>query len=227
MATVGWLSRSLADVPAGEAWLGPREQELVGALRIEKRRADWLLGRWAAKCAVGAWTGAPPERIGVFAAADGAPEVVVEGWEASVALSLSHRHGRAIATVAEGGTALGCDLELREPRTPAFISQWLAESERELVSAADAAGPELVANLVWSAKEAAAKVRREGLRLPIRSATVRLDGLDAGEAAGWRSLRVDWPDEAPATTGWWRAEPDWVVAIAAASPTPPPRRLER
>ena len=226
MATVGWLSRSLADVPVGEAWLGAREREVVRALRVEKRRVEWLLGRWAAKCAVGAWSGAAPERIEILAAADGAPEPIVEGRRAPLALSLSHRHGRAIATVTEGGTAVGCDLELREPRSPAFVNQWLAESERELVSAAGAAGPELVANLVWSAKEAATKVRREGLRLPVRSATVRLDGLDVEGAGRWRRLRVDWGDEAPTTTGWWRAEPRWVVVIAAASPTSSPRRLE-
>ena len=55
MTALGWLTSSLAEVPGADDWLGPREQRALAALSVEKRRADWRLGRWAAKAAVGAW----------------------------------------------------------------------------------------------------------------------------------------------------------------------------
>ena len=53
-----------------------------------------------------------------------------------------------------------------------------------------------LANLIWSAKEAAAKARGEGLRLDVRHAEVVL-GASAADAAGWRPLHVDWGGRPP------------------------------
>ena len=44
-----WLTACAADVPAGDAWLSAAERHVQSGLRIEKRRADWRLGRWTAK----------------------------------------------------------------------------------------------------------------------------------------------------------------------------------
>jgi 4'-phosphopantetheinyl transferase len=219
MAAPGWLSRSLADVPDGDRWLGPRERAVLAGLRLEHRREQWRLGRWTAKVAVGAWLGAPPEDVQVVAAADGAPEAWRAGRRAPLSISLSHRGGRAIAAVAGAG-AVGCDLELEEPRSAAFVREWLSEPERAAVAAAGPVdGPSRVANLLWTAKEAAAKVRRGGLRLDVRAAAVHLDppGAGGGDAGGWAPLRVEWPETAAGgvTCGWWRAEPGWLVTVAA------------
>ncbi|MGZ5388059.1 MAG: 4'-phosphopantetheinyl transferase family protein, partial [Solirubrobacterales bacterium] len=167
MPAIGWLTRSLADVPEGDDWLGPRERAVLDGLRMEKRRSDWRLGRWAAKEALAAWSGAALSEMEVLAADDGAPEAFVRGERADAALSLSHRRGRALAVVADGGVAIGCDLEVIEPRSGAFVRTWLAPAERESVLAAGEAGGARRANLLWAAKEAAAKARREGLRLDV------------------------------------------------------------
>jgi hypothetical protein len=88
-----------------------------------------------------------------------------------------------------------------------------------------------VANLLWCAREAAAKVRREGLRLDVRHAGVVLDGVaaarsgGAGRSGGWRPLQVVWPDAEP-TSGWWRADPGWVMVVAGAPAFRAPGRLE-
>ena len=81
-----------------------------------------------------------------------------------------------------------------------------------------------MANLLWSIKEAAAKVRREGLRLDVRDAV----GAPAtgGRPGTWRPVRVTWRT-GPETAGWWRAEDDLVMAVAACPPPPAPRRLDR
>ena len=80
---------------------------------------------------------------------------------------------------------------------------------------------------LWTAKEAVAKVRREGLRLDVRHAVV--DAQSPGP--GWRTLRVHLDGDS--TAGWWREEPGWVMSVAGepapAQPCPldgVPRRKE-
>ncbi|MBI5105324.1 MAG: 4'-phosphopantetheinyl transferase superfamily protein [Solirubrobacterales bacterium] len=226
MAAPGWLSRSPTDVPAGVGWLGPRERAVHAALQLPRRRADWRLGRWTAKCALAAWLGGAPDDVEVLAAADGAPEAWCGRRRLPVVVSLSHRAGRAIAVVADAPAALGCDLELAEPRSDAFLREWLGEAERAQVAAAGDDGRTWLANLVWSAKEAGAKARREGLRLDVRSAAVRVGRTPAAD--GWAPLDVRWApnDGGGATPGWWRTEPHWVMAVAGEPAPAPPVRLD-
>jgi 4'-phosphopantetheinyl transferase len=224
MTSPGWLTRSLADVPTDDGWLGAREVEVLAGLRFEKRRADWRLGRFASKAAVAIRLGVPPGRVEIAAAPDGAPEAWLDGRRAPASLSLSHRAGRALAVVGEADTALGCDLELVEPRSQAFLNDWLAPSERGLPAAAGARR-DIVANLLWTAKEAAAKARREGLRLDVRQAVAELEGLSS-TTPDWRRLAVVWGDGAGRAAGWWRAEPGWVMAIVGEPAPGPPRALD-
>ena len=224
MAPPGWLSRCLADVPAGEDWLGIAERRVLGELHMERRRSDWRLGRWTAKAAVGMWLSVPPGRVEIHAAPDGAPEAWLDEERACVSVSLSHRAGRSLAVVADVPNVVGCDLELVEPRSGAFVREWLAPAEQRLLAAYGEGERAQLANLVWTAKEAAAKVRREGLRLDVRHAVVT--PTDAGAPPGtWRALRVDWGDGPGATAGWWRAEAGCVMAIAGEPPPGPPRQL--
>ena len=222
MAAPGWLTRSLADVPAADGWLSVRERETLAGLHTERRRADWRLGRWAAKEAVAAWSGTAPGQVEIIASASGAPEALVSGKPARVALSLSHRAGRALVIVAEPVGAIGCDLEAVEPRSGAFMRTWLAAAERARVEAAGAAGRARLANLIWAAKEAAAKLRREGLRLDVRNAVVELDWAPS-RGGTWRPLEVHWEGESATAHGWWREERDWVLAAASELPTSAPR----
>jgi 4'-phosphopantetheinyl transferase len=214
-----WLTCSHADVPPGEAWLSNRERRTAAGLRVRARRRDWRLGRWAAKATVGIFIGAAPERVEILAAADGAPEAWVGGERAPLSVSISHRAGRALAVVEHSPAVVGCDLERIEPRSGAFVREWLAPAEHGLLAAHPDADRARLTNLVWTAKEAAAKVRREGLRLDVRGAVVA--PADAGAADGsWRALRVDWGDSRVPTCGWWRTEPGWVMTIAG-EPSPP------
>ena len=105
MTSPGWLTRSQADVPTDDGWLGAREVEVLAGLRFEKRRADWRLGRFASKAAVAIWLGVPPGRVEVAAAPDGAPEAWLDGRRGPASLSLSHRAGRALAVVGEADIA--------------------------------------------------------------------------------------------------------------------------
>ncbi|HET8757597.1 MAG TPA: 4'-phosphopantetheinyl transferase superfamily protein [Solirubrobacteraceae bacterium] len=200
-------------MPAGDGWLGPRERAVLAGLRFAKRRDDWRLGRWTAKTAVAAWLDVDLQRVEILAAADGAPEAFLAGVAVPVSVSLSHRGGRALAVVADAPAVVGCDLEVVEPRSAAFVREWLAADD-------PATYTPLTANLLWTAKEAAAKVRREGLRLDVRRAVVEVD--ERGD--GWRALSVAWA-EGITTAGWWRDATGWVMTIAGAPPLARPRRL--
>jgi hypothetical protein len=46
------LEQRKENVPQSNDWLGERERDHVRTLPSSKRRADWVLGRWAEKCAI-------------------------------------------------------------------------------------------------------------------------------------------------------------------------------
>jgi 4'-phosphopantetheinyl transferase len=58
---ITWVLVEADEMPEGDHWLSETERRDQEGLRIPKRRADWRLGRWAAKRALVAWweSGAP------------------------------------------------------------------------------------------------------------------------------------------------------------------------
>jgi 4'-phosphopantetheinyl transferase len=216
--TGGWLTRSFADVPAHDDWLGPRERAVLARLHVAKRRADWRLGRWTAKAALAAWLGADADVFSVLAATDGAPEAWLAGIRLPASISISHRDGLALAAVASAPVVVGCDLEKLEPRSDAFVGDWLAPAEQALAGSDRVRLP----NLMWTAKEAAAKVRRAGLRLDVRAAVT---SVEDERREGWQRLAVHWSDEELVTRGWWRVEGSFVMTVAGAPELGPPVAL--
>src|SRR5947209_20379442 len=100
-----WQEQCETDVPPGDDWLRPWEFERMCGLRFAKRRGDWRLGRWTAKCAIAAYLGLPlnPETLRLFEirpAPSGAPEVFRASRRVEIAISLSHRTGMAICAAA-------------------------------------------------------------------------------------------------------------------------------
>jgi 4'-phosphopantetheinyl transferase len=219
-----WLSQNAASLPPDDAWLAPGERARAAAMSVARRRADFRLGRWTAKRALARALGLPADlaslaAIEVRAAADGSPRVFVHGEPAAVSISLSDRAGWAVCALQPGEAPIGCDLELVEPRSDAFVSDYLTERERDLV---EAAGPEQrhrLANLIWSAKESALKVLRTGLRRDTRDVEVSLD--PGPPQADWRALRVR-AVEGTLFPGWWRQEGRFLLTFAAPTPEAPP-----
>lgn len=218
---VGWLVHIAADVPDDDAWLSDRERQVLAALRLTHRRRDWRLGRWTAKAAVAAWLRALEPQVSdspgeslveILAADDGAPEVwLPDGCRAPVIVSLSHRDGVAACVVASTDTAVGCDLELVEPRSAAFVAEWLTTDEQALMAATAAAARPLVANLLWSAKESVLKALREGLRLDPRYVAVR---LHPPADCGWSGFDAQWVAGPASFNGWWRRLGPLVLTVA-------------
>jgi 4'-phosphopantetheinyl transferase len=165
---VYWLEQSEADVPVENSWLSVNEAATLASMRFPKRRTDWRLGRWTAKRAVSVCLELPPhpqvfKKIEIRPAPSGAPEVFFAHQPAGVTISLTHREGVAACAVAMSNAELGCDLEIAEPRSDAFIADYFTIEEQALIARASAADRPRLLALFWSAKESALKALHEGL----------------------------------------------------------------
>jgi 4'-phosphopantetheinyl transferase len=225
--SVSWHSQSGADLPDHVEWLAPAERARLETLRFPKRRADWLLARFTAKRALARLLalGDDPEvlaSVEVRPAGDGSPHAFVRGAAAGVEISLSDRAGFAVCVLRRGELAIGCDLELVEPRSEAFVADYLTALERAAVAAAEGAeARHRLANLIWSAKESALKVLRTGLRRDTRDVEVR---LHAASVDGWSALSVH-ALEGTVFPGWWRQYGRFLLTFAAECEESPPRAL--
>lgn len=241
---ISWLEQTEADVATENQWLSARESSCLSGMRFAKRRTDWRLGRWTAKQAVAARLNLPTDiralaGIEVLAAPSGAPEVFLSHRPADIAISMSHRDGTALCTVAPAGTSFGCDLETIEPRSEAFIADYCTSSEHALIGKTSVEHRALVVSLIWSAKESTLKALRQGLRLDTRYVCVRLvDGLlqqDTKEwqefcleplaenPEGWHSLSVQC-SSGPIYRGWWRRQNQLVRTVVSDLPPQIPER---
>ncbi len=223
--TVHWWSAGLADVPADDRWIDEAEAARFAGMRFTKRREEARLARYTAKATVARARGLPLDPVSLASvtvrnAHDGAPEVWIDGAGADAVIAMTDRADWAVAAVLDGADRIGCDLELVEPRSPAFVRDWFTEPEQRRVAAAD--DPALAANLVWSAKESALKVLRTGLRRPTRTVEVEFDDAPGG---GWQPLVVH-DAHGPSMPGWWVRHDEFVLTVAAAVPTAPPTSLE-
>ena len=217
-----------AGPPAGIGWLTDAERSRASKLRYAKRRTDFLLGRWTLKIATARVLGWPDDpgglaRIEGRTAADGAPELYLDGRPAARGISLSDRAGCAVCLIAAGPADLGCDIEIVEPRSAAFARDYLTEPEHRFVGAAGPAR-DLAANLLWSAKESALKVLRTGLRRDTRSVEVTVTDLRPPEGT-WSPLSIR-AAEGDVFPGWWRRSGQFVFTVCGRAGAPPPAALE-
>lgn len=223
-----WLARGEDELPLVGEWLTAAERRRSEALVYTKRRTDFLLSRWALKLAVAKVLEWPDEpaflgRIEGRAAPSGAPRLHIDGRPAAFGISLSDRAGCAVCLVAKGAVSVGCDVEIVEPRSDAFVRDYLTDAERRMVTAV---GPERhkAANLVWSAKESALKVLGTGLRRDTRSVEVTVLEPGAPQRT-WSPLEVR-ASEGPVFAGWWRQSGSFLVTACWPGRGPSPVALE-
>jgi len=228
---VYWLEQTEADVPAENDWLNANEVATLSAMLFAKRRGDWRLGRWTAKRALSVILDVPPlphvfKKIEICAAPSGAPEVFFDSQPAGVTISISHRCGVAACAVAMSDVKLGCDLEMIEPRSDAFVADYFTLEEQALVAHASAADRPRLLALLWSAKESALKALREGLRLDTRSVIV-IPCATSFDLDGWSQLRIRYTGGHHAGDqifhGWWQPADNIVRTLVAALPHTPVR----
>ena len=159
-----WLALGEDDVPASTDWLSTHEREHLDSIRFTKRRNEYVTRRWTTKQAIAAVleidrSPAALCRIEIRHRPSGAPYVHLDGQPAAVDVSMSDRSGWAVCLVGPPGTmpsgTVGVDLEVVEPRTAGFVADYFTPAERALVAGQPEARHDELANLIWSAKEAA------------------------------------------------------------------------
>lgn len=227
MTSIVWNAVGMDDVPEDDDWLDTAERHRFERMVHAKRRSESRLGRWTAKTTAAAVLGLPPDRqalarVSVRNAADGAPELFVDGAPAAAVIAMTDRSDWAVTAIRSGVERIGCDLEVIEPRSAAFVSDYLTIEEQDTVAAGD---HDVMANLIWSAKESALKVLRTGLRRDTRSVQVRLEPVGADTAsARWHGFTVAVTDGAD-QWGWWVRHGDFLLTIACAAPCDAPVAL--
>ena len=229
---VYWLEQTEVDVPAEIDWLNHNEAVYLKNRRFSKRRADWRLGRWTAKRALSVCLDVPahPEifrKMEIRPAPSGAPEAFFNNRPAGVTISLSHRDGIAACAVVKSHVEMGCDLEMVEPHSDAFLADYFTLEEKALVARASAADRNRLLALLWSAKESALKAVRAGLRLDTRCVVV--SPFEAScDLHGWSRLVVRYtggwavPGQVfPGKVfhGWWQYK-DNILRTVVADPPP-------
>ena len=123
--------------------------------------------------------------------------------------------------------AVGCDLELIEPRGAGFFDDYFTAEEQAMVSRMPEADRPWLLTLLWSAKESALKALRVGLRADTRSVVVSLvdpmrgpgdrEEYDADPAAihrsRWSPLRIA-GENGRVFRGWWRRAGNFMYTVA-------------
>ena len=225
MSQIHYATRDWPQVPLELDWLTPDERVRLDGFRFEKRRRDWLLGRWAAKNAllgINDLSRRDIARIEIGSAPDGAPLPMLDGERCEVQLSLSHSNDRAFSTVLQGTTTLGCDIELVEPRSAGFIETFFTASEAERVAAADPRFRDLLVTMIWSAKESTLKALRTGLQADTRSVEVIDDGDCSG--AGWKTARTIDANAGEFSCLWCR-DGQFILTVVTRAPVETPRPI--
>jgi 4'-phosphopantetheinyl transferase len=247
MKNIYWLEQTAKDLATDIDWLSASEAADLERLRFAKRRADWLLGRWTAKLAVAFYLNLPVDiqslaNVEIRAATSGAPEVYLSSRPAPVSISLSHCAGTALCAVAAADTNLGCDLELAEARSSAFVTDYFTAEEQSVIARAPTAEQPLLITVLWSAKESALKAMHTGLRLDTRSVRVSLSNpADGTNKSDKQSQDIREPDPVIARDewiplqvrstagqvlyGWWQHDGPIVRTVVADSRIAPPISL--
>lgn len=219
---VYWLEQTEADVPIENDWLSENEASSLNRMRFAKRRADWRLGRWTAKHALSVYLDLPahPEifkKMDIRPAQSGAPQAFFVNRPTEVTISLSHRSGVAACAVAMSDVEIGCDLEVVEPRSDAFVADYFTSEEQALIARASVSDRPRLLALLWSGKESALKALGTGLRLDTRSVVV--NPFDASfDLNGWSPLQVRYTGGG-VFHGWWQLT-NTLVRTVVASPQP-------
>lgn len=207
-------------------WLSAAERQRLDGLRFEKRRRDWLLGRWTAKRAVAEafadrFVASPPlAALEIETDPSGAPFARLAGERLPLSLSISHSGGAAFCAALwadSGAEAVGADLERVEPRDAGLARDFFTDEE----VAACGGRPQdrdLLVNAVWSAKEAVLKALRRGTSVDTRSVTCLLEGAAERASGEWRPFSVrcapELRDDPAPIRGFWQVREGYVLTLA-------------
>jgi phosphopantetheinyl transferase len=156
------------DAMPPEEFLSDGEKERLAGYQFAAKQESFLLGRLAAKRALGALLAEPDlRRIEIRAGIYGQP--IVEHPRAGAAeVSVSHSHGLAVALAFPAEFPMGIDLETVSAGSAGTILGELQASPPELTWLVSSGVDEATACLVlWTAREALGKALKIGINSPL------------------------------------------------------------
>jgi 4'-phosphopantetheinyl transferase len=229
---IQWLVQAATeqhDLSQGIAPLGllhPVEQLRLAELKLSKRRSEWLIGRWTAKCLLQACLERdlnmrlPLNAIGIYNDARGAPFAMIACGSciAEWAVSISHSHACGFSAAMRGSAiGLGADMERIERREWRFVEDYFTPDEIDRVRVAPIDKREALITAIWSAKEAALKALRLGLTIDTRRVHCAIDPRRYS-ASDWLEFPLTCtPSYTETLRGWWRTWGESVLTIALVS----------
>jgi 4'-phosphopantetheinyl transferase len=201
-------------------FLSAEENERLSELRFQKRRTDWLRGRWTAKNLLlqvePACRSLPIQAIQVAVEPQGAPYLLIDNNQRYPGvLSISHCGPYALCALAE--YRMGCDIEHIERRPDIFIEDFFTRAEVLRVRESPEALRPILVNLTWSMKEAVLKSIGKGLRLDTRMVEVNPPQeitLEEAHKPGWKPVKVHSPAISQPIVAWWQLKGDYVLTLA-------------
>ncbi|WP_164779486.1 4'-phosphopantetheinyl transferase family protein [Paenibacillus kobensis] len=159
------------------SFLHDLEQGYYSKLEFERRKASYLLGRYAAKTAVAVLANVPdPREIGIGNGVFQQP--VVRCPSPNVQASISHSHEWGAALAFSEGIMAGIDIERRESKHKTVFENQLSQGEQQL--SARLPDPEDGALLLWTVKESLSKALKTGFTVPAELFEVQC--IEAGES---------------------------------------------
>ena len=175
--------------------LGDQEGEVLGRLKVPKRRQEWLAGRLLTKrlirLADSQCKNLNFNEIQVLNAASGAPYVVIRGnQKTSRSISISHSNGYALSAYSVDGVHFGFDLEKIEPRSKVFVQDFFTSRELAQIETITPSEQPLYTTVIWSAKESVLKALSTGLRVDTRNIEIGLTEIPILRR-GWKSLEME------------------------------------
>lgn len=246
---IHWLTQSTDAHPALAQGIPPAgllnaaEQSQFAALKTEKRRRDWLLGRWTAKRLIQQVAAQQIDQtpalneIEIANTPAGVPIVNSQSAVSNpLSLSISHSHSHAFCAVWEQADwAIGADMEQIAPRSDTFVYDYFTAGEidcfenwqlsivnRQLPtgdgSRNTAQGTrDTWVTAVWSAKEAALKALHVGLSVDTRAVSCLIQP-EAIPPQAWTPFGMALDGQRlgsplPFLTGWWRVLDGFVLTL--------------
>jgi 4'-phosphopantetheinyl transferase len=216
-----WNLVDSSHVPEITAWLNEDELQQLQSFRFEKRRKDWLLGRWTAKQLIQSVfakeNDLSSEQICIKNETSGAPYSMIKGEKLQASLSISHRGNLASTAICtDPNIMIGIDLEEIESKSRGFIEDYFTTTEYDYVFALPQKQQALAASLLWSGREAILKALQTGLRYDTREIAIQCPSFIMKDE--WEALPIiQSPEKQDSTRLFWRKLENYLITLAVIS----------
>lgn len=156
------------DAAPSDEFLSEREKELCRGFQFAAKKQGFLLGRLAAKRALGALLREPDlRRIEIGSGVYGQP-LVQHPRAGPTEVSVSHSHGLAVALAFPAAYPMGIDLEtVSAVSAGSIIGELEASAAEQAWLAAAGVNDRTACCVLWTAREALGKALKIGLNSPL------------------------------------------------------------